>query len=377
MPTGRSRSRGFTLIEVVMSLAIMSIVVSAIGSMMVLATRALPNPDDPASETIAAGLAMSRIVDDLRYATRLIEASPTAIEFEVPDRDADLSPEVIRYEWSGVSGDPLSRSVNGGSHEIVLERARGITISYTRETSDLVPTVLLVVSSASLPSSQDAAKRTLIEGFGFGVDIIDQGALASEFDAALADAQLAYVSEQVDSTIVGTKLTSTARGVVCEEGALFDELGISTSAYTFTDDHVHVTDDTHEITTGLGTDHLTICSSAVPLVSASGTLAPGLTKLAESHGAADPTLSVVEEGGTLVGGGASPGRRVALPWGTTGFDVGSLDATGQLVMRRAIEWAGRVQLVSSIRVTIDGVSGSASRVERRVSLANRPEVPLP
>jgi len=205
----------------------------------------------------------------------------------------------------------------------------------------------------------------------FDLDGGQQGA----FDAALASAEVAYVSEESLSSDIGAKLTDTTCGVITEEGELYDELGISTNAFSYFDDHVHITDDTHDITSGLGTGHLDVSTTDTDLVLTGGSIAPGLVKLAESHSSTNATLGVVEKGDTLVGAGPAAGRRVHLPWGASGFDVTSLNSNGLEIMRRSIEWAGEATLVRSVRVQISGVENSAQTVERCVWLVNHPEAP--
>ena len=50
-------------------------------------------------------------------------------------------------------------------------------------------------------------------------------------------------------------------------------------------------------------------------------------------------LDVIDQGAALYGGGTAAGRRVKLPWGGNDFDINSLTADGQTIMKRAIEWA--------------------------------------
>ena len=105
----RRRSRAFTLVELVLALALTTIVVGAATSVMIVASRALPSTSDAsvlATDT-ASGLAM--LEAELQCATRT-RLEPTAITFTIPDRTGDSIPETIRYSWSGVSGQPLLRT---------------------------------------------------------------------------------------------------------------------------------------------------------------------------------------------------------------------------------------------------------------------------
>jgi hypothetical protein len=200
--------------------------------------------------------------------------------------------------------------------------------------------VLLVVGDKTTPSAQDAAKKTLIESWGYTVTMIDDAESQAAFDAAVATSDVAYVSEEVSSSNVGTKLTGACIGVLNEEADLLDELGISSTYGSFTSSTIDITDNSHYITSPFSTGSLTIASLAQELRSVSGTIAGGAQALAEQPASANVTLTVIEAGGALTSppGGTAAGRRVKPPWGGNAFDINTLDTNGQLMMRRTIEW---------------------------------------
>ncbi|MEL7240265.1 MAG: prepilin-type N-terminal cleavage/methylation domain-containing protein, partial [Planctomycetota bacterium] len=115
-----TRPRGFTLIELVTSLAITSIVVGAIGSSIMLASRALPDSSRETDRLLAMQRALGTIAADLRYATAVRMIGGTTIEMVVRDRDQDSSAEMIVYSWNGDAGDPLTRTVNSGDDAAIL-----------------------------------------------------------------------------------------------------------------------------------------------------------------------------------------------------------------------------------------------------------------
>ena len=106
----RTPRTGFTLIELVVSLAITSILMVAIGSAIVLAGGAIPRTNDPMIPTDDAYDVGNDMAAELEFATAFSERSVWAVEFFVPSRDGDNTPERIRYEWSGTAGDPLTPS---------------------------------------------------------------------------------------------------------------------------------------------------------------------------------------------------------------------------------------------------------------------------
>jgi hypothetical protein len=103
----------------VVSLAIVSIIMGAMGSIIVLATRALPTGKAYDDLLVDAAGALERFASELAYATDITDASHTTITFTVPDRDTDGIDETIRYAWAGIVGEPLTRTYNGVSANLV------------------------------------------------------------------------------------------------------------------------------------------------------------------------------------------------------------------------------------------------------------------
>jgi prepilin-type N-terminal cleavage/methylation domain-containing protein len=139
---------GFTLVELVVSLAIMSILLVAIGSAIVLAGGAMPRADDPAIPTDTAFEVGHEMAAELQFALAFAERSVTAVEFTVPDRDGDQSPETIRYEWSGTPGESLMRKYNGGTFVKVIESVVDFALEY--DTTKFTKTTPGIVESAEL-----------------------------------------------------------------------------------------------------------------------------------------------------------------------------------------------------------------------------------
>lgn len=111
-----SRARALTLIEMVVSLSIVSILMLAMGSSILVMARALPAKDGPAKQLSELHAALDQIADEAQYAVHVTEISANAFAFTVADRasDTDLIPERIRFAWGGVN-TPITRSYNGGA----------------------------------------------------------------------------------------------------------------------------------------------------------------------------------------------------------------------------------------------------------------------
>jgi type II secretory pathway pseudopilin PulG len=215
------------------------------------------------------------------------------------------------------------------------------------ENPDFSTELLFVVADPASLTAYESAKKTLIESWGYTVNLIDDADSVTNFAAAFATNGVVYVSGEVSDSAIGSKLIKAPLGIVNEQISLHDELLLSTSAGTNDFNSVFVIDNTHYITEGINTGWHTIATVNQPLNALEGTLAPGMTNLAEvwiSGATYDFGLAVVDTGGQLNGGEIAAGRRAQLPWGTAGFDFSALNANGQNLMQRAIEWAGGAEI---------------------------------
>jgi len=132
-----ARGRAFTLVEVVVSLVILSILMLACVGVLVLAQRSLDlnRPDGPVAQPVEAREAADLLTSDLRMATSVLQQTATSTLFTVPDRTGDGVPETLLYAWSGTPGDPLTRSYNGGTAAAILKNVRSLSLGYrTRDT---------------------------------------------------------------------------------------------------------------------------------------------------------------------------------------------------------------------------------------------------
>lgn len=105
--------RAVTLVEMVVSLTIVSIILGACGSVMLLAGRVMGiSTAGPAVAMTAAHAAADQVAADLQMALQITERTATAVTCLVPDRNSDGTPETLRYAWTG-PGSPLTRQYNG------------------------------------------------------------------------------------------------------------------------------------------------------------------------------------------------------------------------------------------------------------------------
>ena len=125
----RGPARGVTLAELVISLLIISILSFTMGSVMVLSSKAVGLSATHAGD-VRFDDVVATIASEQRFALSVTERTPRSIAFTVADRDNDAVPESIRYAWSGVAGDPLTRQYNGAPPVVVVPKVRRFQLNY-------------------------------------------------------------------------------------------------------------------------------------------------------------------------------------------------------------------------------------------------------
>ncbi len=153
---------GFTLVEMVVSLAILSIVMSALMSTMLLATRTIPAADDPALMAPDVNAVMERILADAAFA-RTVEARSRGLVLGVTDRTGDANPDVLYYSLTDPASLPttLYTSLNGGAQRILLSGvvAMGISVTSFDATQNLLTVEIATSNGTVYRSSVELAIR--------------------------------------------------------------------------------------------------------------------------------------------------------------------------------------------------------------------------
>jgi Concanavalin A-like lectin/glucanases superfamily len=274
------------------------------------------------------------VIDDARIYRRTLTAAEIADEYNQAVETSDSPQLIALYEFQESVPPPPA------------------LVGHWKLDGQVLTTgldVLLVVADASSPTPQDSAKKALIESWGNTVTLISDDDTQANFDTAAALVDVAYVTEEVSSSTVGTKLRGATIGVVNEEKGLMDEFGFSSSSGTFTSDSIEIDNVSHYITqTFTVGDHLTILTSSSALIRSLGSTGGGVTTLATRTTDSDKVLTVLDTGGAMYGGGNAPGRRVQLPWGDDAFDFSLLATDGQTIMKRSLEWAAAGRAIDEI-----------------------------
>lgn len=372
------RRRGFTMMELVVALAIMTLLVAGLASAIVLSARAMDSNDAPVHQKTQSADVLDQVLADLKLAKVFSDLSANEAVFIVPDRDnpADGTSELIRLAWSGTPGDPLTCQHNGGPVVNLAQNVHQFNLTNLMRTvppevtgaptvdpnswgyflSDVQPANrLLFVSAGSslwVPlvgdfvffyTAQEQLRVDQLESWGYIVTPIEHTDSQTNFDVALGDADVAYVSEEIDADDVDTKLTSTAVGVVNEETQLWDELEFAVDNPMWKDrTEIRIDDNTHYITDGLSTGLLTVFTSIQSVGLCPQEIAPGAQVLCSTFNTGTQyraSLLAMDTGAEMQDGAPAPGRRVNLPWGGSAFDFDALNNDGLTIMQKAVEWA--------------------------------------
>jgi hypothetical protein len=314
------------------------------GGSIFLASAAFDDSDSQAVKSIAAGSVADRVMAEMQYARRFSERTAHAVTFSVPDLDGDGSEDTLRFAWSGTPGDPLTESFNGGPASVLIEDVQDLNFNFmTRDVTAPPPPpvvgggdLLLVVGDPGNLTSGDTGRKSLLESWGYTVELIDDGDLQANFDAAAAAADVVYVAPSISGGSLAHKLTGSPSPIVNEFPGKLDNFGFcSSTSQTQFGDTVTILDDSHYIASVFPTSLVTVSSASFSMSVADGTPAPGLEEVA---GISErPTVMALETGAQRYDGGTAPARRVHLPYAYV--DPSYLTEDGQTLMRRAVEWA--------------------------------------
>jgi prepilin-type N-terminal cleavage/methylation domain-containing protein len=373
--TSAHANHGFTLIEVVMSMAIMAILMAAMTSVIMVASHALPDRDTLLDPRAVASDAVDQIAAELFYATAITEETATTVTFTVADRGHGAAgPETIRYAWSGTPGDPLTRQYNGGTVIAVCETAQDFSLTYHFKISALSgpPSVLLIVANDVTPNAQDLARQQQISSWGFAVVMLSPSRSDAEYAAALDAVDVVYLSEELTSPLPAWAF-NTGRGIVCEKQQYLDEVGIARISNWQWYSVLQIVDNTHYITSPFPLGPLTIFSSDQYGITSTNSITPDGTILGNNSGY--DIMVAVDLEGALHGGSTARARRVSMPWGDRDFDFTSVTEDGLTLMQRAIDWAAAPVVYSRVRVTLQP-STDPEPIRTEIGLFNSPEVAL-
>lgn len=124
-----------TLIELVIAMTIVGMVVASTTGALQLFTLNGSRLQLSERHRSQVSLVMYRLKSELRLATLITDATGTSVTFTVPDITGDAVDDEIEYQWSGTSGDPLTRRLNAEPAQNVLSNVHGFEIVYDIKTT--------------------------------------------------------------------------------------------------------------------------------------------------------------------------------------------------------------------------------------------------
>lgn len=133
----KARREAFTLVEVMLALALATIVLGALQSLIMIAGRAVPDADGVQASTVTASDALERLAAEVSVALEVLDVTSQSITFSVNDWTGDDRVETIKYGWSGVAGEPLLRAVNGGTASVLVESVESFSLTPGTESIDV------------------------------------------------------------------------------------------------------------------------------------------------------------------------------------------------------------------------------------------------
>tara|TARA_R110002072_G_scaffold243821_2_gene403085 strand:+ start:62150 stop:63886 length:1737 start_codon:yes stop_codon:yes gene_type:complete len=348
----------------VISTGAATVLLGGLMSTIVVANRAWSPDLKPAIKTEASGLTRQLSID-LRSALRFTERTAKAATFTVPDRDSDGRPEVLRYAWSGTSGEPLTVSVNGGTAQVVITDVQTFNMDYLLRsvTAPVIPVsgqsqTVVYISEADAGnggevnrnelSSEDQQRIVAIESWDFAVSVVSGYASDTDWAAAIDKAAAIYVPGSVEDDEISQRLYYANVGVVFETSSLRDDSGFGNTIDLSSTTDIDLENTHHYITSTLSAGQVKIVKSSQPLMFLKPGFGPDLQVLA--RGDSKPymaSLAVIESHGRTLAIDAVPGRRVLLPWGASSTPFDLLTDAARTIMERSISWAAGLDSVTS------------------------------
>lgn len=266
------------------------------------------------------------------------------------------------------SSDPLTLTATGTYKGVTHTAHITAAMSVSNDAG-----VLMVVPNAASLTAAETARQTLLQSWGFNVTTITASSLQTAYNTAvttLAAAQtyeVIYVTAGCAATDITTKLNAYNAGVVCEQGQLADDMKmLSADATAITASSATIASNTLYPTSNLTLVSTTLTTSGQPMWSYAGSVATGATSLATAQGLSTSGMLAIETGANLTSGTAA-GRRLLLPWGGSAFDFTSLNAAGQTLLRRSLEWAAQSPATGALTSATAGYNTAFTSTKRRIA----------
>jgi len=124
------RQSGYTLIEMVLALAITTILLMGMSASIVIASRTVSDGMDVVGLALRTSDVLGEVNSDLSMAQAFVDRSSSAVTFSVPDRDGDGKSDLVRYWWTGSADGRLMKQINDGPEVSLAEDVRQFALTY-------------------------------------------------------------------------------------------------------------------------------------------------------------------------------------------------------------------------------------------------------
>src|SRR3954469_12091650 len=200
--------------------------------------------------------------------------------------------------------------------------------------------LMLTDNSGSLTAVESTLKGRL-EAAGWTVHTLWDADTQANYDAAIANNDVVYITSDIGPTDVETKLGPGPYRVINEPVAFMDDVGLCTAAGTTTSvSSLSISNNTHYITNSFSTGFFSMGSISYPTAQRGGTTATGAGLATASL---INSLIAVDIGGTLAntinGNSTASGRRVQMPVPLGVVDTSTFTSNFNTLLWKLVLWA--------------------------------------
>ncbi len=201
--------------------------------------------------------------------------------------------------------------------------------------------ILMVTTGNGTMTGMEATRTMQLQLLGHTVGTIWDNAPQATFDAAYPTYDMVYVPNEATEAELGSKLRECPISVLNEPAVMANEFGFSTSnGTTISTNAITITNNTHQVTSGIPLGACTLGSMTYPVVKLGGSIASGATVLSTQSGVSN--IVAVETGGILAntynGSNVAFGRRLQSPMELSTANILTFSASMNAIAVNEIAW---------------------------------------
>jgi len=133
-PGRRTLRRAYTVLEMMVTLPLLTLLLIGSTAALGIVGQVANNGADISKAAMRNPAALEQLASELECATSIVSRSATQITVVIPDRTGDAAADTVRYSWSGTAGAPLTRQINGGTAETLLDTVNAFSLTYNTVT---------------------------------------------------------------------------------------------------------------------------------------------------------------------------------------------------------------------------------------------------